>query len=263
MHRSGEFFGTDVAVRQFGAFSVSVTDYAAGAIGWHDHACSYLTYVVRGGYRERLRGLTRDCVRHALIPHVAGEVHRDDFPTPARLINIQPDPQWLARWGVTIDDSQEITSSEQGVTMAHIGRELRCPDALSSMAIEGLLLELMATLLRAQREDPAPRWLRDVRDEILDRFRETLTLAGLAARARVHPVHLARSFRRHFGSTVGELIRQRRIEYAKERIRAASPLSEIACDAGFADQSHFTRTFRSVTGLTPAEFRRAHRLPER
>ncbi len=263
MRRSSEFFGTDVAVREFGAFVLSVTDYGEGAIGWHGHARSYLTYVVQGDYCERLHGSTRDCSRHCLIPHVAGEVHRDDFRTAARLINIQPDPQWLERWAVAIDASRRIVSSEHAVTMARIRSELRRDDAFSPMAIEGLLHELMAALMRTQREDPAPRWLLEVRDEIHDRFRETLTLATLASAANVHPVHLARSFRRHFGSTVGALIRHRRVEYAKERIRAGAPLSEIAGDAGFADQSHFTRTFRSITGMTPAEFRRADRVPER
>jgi AraC family transcriptional regulator len=263
MHRSGEYFGTHVAVRQFGSFALSVTDYAAGSIGWHHHGPAYLTWVARGGYCESVPGSARECSPDSLICHSAGEVHRDDFLAPTRCINIQPDPRWLAQWNVTIGTTRVIVSPEQVVTIARIRRELRCDDELSSMAIEGLLHELMSGVLRSQREGPAPRWLRVVRDEISSRFRETLTLASLASAAGVHPVHLARSFRRHFGATIGEMIRERRVAYAKERIRAGIALSEIACETGFADQSHFTRTFRSVTGLTPGEFRRGNRVPER
>ena len=47
----------------------------------------------------------------------------------------------------------------------------------------------------------------------------------------------------------------RRLEFARERIHGERPLVEVACDAGFADQAHFTRVFKSAFGLTPARYR--------
>src|SRR3546814_16535137 len=74
--------------------------------------------------------------------------------------------------------------------------------------------------------------------------------------AGVHPVHLAREFHRRFGCTVGHYIRQRRIEFACHRLTASrDPLSEIAVEAGFADQDHLTNTFRRLVGMPPARVR--------
>ena len=89
------------------------------------------------------------------------------------------------------------------------------------------------------------------------RFSETLTLEEIAAVAGVHPVHLASVFRRHYGCTVGDAVRRLRIDYAcRQLARSEVSLAEIALDAGFASQSHFTRTFRRLTGTTPAQYRK-------
>jgi AraC family transcriptional regulator len=77
----------------------------------------------------------------------------------------------------------------------------------------------------------------------------------------VHPVHLVRVFRKFQHCTVGEYIRQLRIDYARERMLSSNdPLIEIALSSGFADHTHFSRSFKRVTGMTPSEFRKiAHR----
>ena len=80
----------------------------------------------------------------------------------------------------------------------------------------------------------------------------------LAREAGVHPVHLSRVFRRITGKGVGEYVHRLRIREACERmIKPGASLAEISCDLGFADQSHFTRTFHSITGTSPAAFRSA------
>jgi AraC family transcriptional regulator len=94
--------------------------------------------------------------------------------------------------------------------------------------------------------------LRDVRDLIAAHYTEPLDLADLAALLGIDSVHVARAFRQHYGCTVGDRIRELRIERAKTRIAAKMPLSEVALDAGFADQSHFTHTFRRAPGVTPS-----------
>jgi AraC family transcriptional regulator len=80
----------------------------------------------------------------------------------------------------------------------------------------------------------------------------------LASAVGVHPVHLARSFREAHGASVGEYLRRLRVEFAqREVLRTDAPLSEIALSAGFCDQSHFGRTFKRHTGVTPAQARAA------
>ena len=72
----------------------------------------------------------------------------------------------------------------------------------------------------------------------------------------VHPVHLARAFRQTYDTTFAGYIRELRVEYARNELAtSAMPLSVIAAAAGFCDQSHFCRSFRRATGLSPAEYR--------
>jgi AraC family transcriptional regulator len=55
---------------------------------------------------------------------------------------------------------------------------------------------------------------------------------------------------------VGEYVRRVRVEFARDAVvNTDAPLVEIAYRAGFADHSHFTRTFKRLTGMTPYEFR--------
>jgi AraC family transcriptional regulator len=91
-------------------------------------------------------------------------------------------------------------------------------------------------------------------------FRSPLRVAALAAAVNVHPVYLCRAFRAAYGTTPGEYLRRLRIEWAERTLAHSDrPLAAIAAEAGFSDQSHFTREFRRHTGLTPARFRAHHR----
>jgi AraC family transcriptional regulator len=80
-------------------------------------------------------------------------------------------------------------------------------------------------------------------------------LSELAIEAGVHQVHLARQFRKYFGVTVGEMVRQTRVEFARKRLlRGDSPIVEIAIEAGFAHQAHFTTVFKKLMGVTPRQY---------
>ena len=85
-------------------------------------------------------------------------------------------------------------------------------------------------------------------------------LRALAASAGVHPTHLARTFRRFHGRSLGDYVTGLRIQRACRALgESDDTLAAIASETGFTDQSHFTRSFRDAVGTTPARYRRAHR----
>jgi AraC family transcriptional regulator len=247
-----EFFGRRMAVRKIGSYALSLTRYERGTdIPLHSHDHAYLTLVVDGSYRERASGVVRDCVSQSIILHAPGERHADVFgDRAATCLNVH---------GGSFDRSALLSSAAAAGVAWKLRREFRQPDALSPIVLEALMLELFVETQRDSDDQRAPRWLREVRSIIEERFAEPLTLGGLAEAADVHRAHLARAFRTHYGTTVGDLLRELRVAYAKQRLESRAPLSDIAADAGFADQSHFTRTFRRATGVTPAAFRKALR----
>jgi len=139
--------------------------------------------------------------------------------------------------------------------------EFRYVDDVSPLLVEGLGLEILGALFRQADHDSGsrssrPAWLRQAKDFIHDRFSETVSLTEIAAQAGVHPVHLSRSFRKHYGLSIGEYQRHLRVEHAGRQLRTRRcSLAEIALHAGFSDQAHFSRVFKDYTGLTPARFR--------
>ncbi len=96
-----------------------------------------------------------------------------------------------------------------------------------------------------------------MRDRLHDDPAAHISLGGLAREVGVHPVTLARAFRRTYGCSIGEYVRRLRIVGAARRLEASDQsLAEIAMAAGFADQSHFSNVFKRQTGLSPSAFRR-------
>ena len=146
-------------------------------------------------------------------------------------------------------------------TALNTRREFIAPDSDSPLAIEGLMLEMLANLTRYSHDEyrHPPDWLLGIRDVLTEEFDRNHSLSYLAIQAGVHPVHLARTFRKFFRCTIGEFVRQRRISFASQLLlRSKASCSAVALASGFFDQSHFSRTFKRQAGLTPAQFRRLH-----
>ncbi len=128
-----------------------------------------------------------------------------------------------------------------------------------------LYLEQATRLLRGvQSAGPvpgglAPWQMRVVREHILAHLGGTLSVRDLALVARLSHRHFARAFKASFGVAPHAFVMGRRIERAKALILDSGlPLSEVALACGFSDQSHLTRLFSRVEGVTPAAWRRCH-----
>jgi AraC-like DNA-binding protein len=93
-------------------------------------------------------------------------------------------------------------------------------------------------------------------DYIREHHHRRLTVEELAARAGLSPRQLHRKFREVFGLSVQEFLVKTRIQAASDRLlHSDHPISRIALDFGFCDQSAFTQLFRKHLGLTPRRFR--------
>jgi AraC family transcriptional regulator len=193
----------------------------------------------------------------------SGEIHSNRIHgKEVRCFSIEMTRPWLERANGHLKFLQGPARFDNGSLpwlAMRLYREFRQEDDLTPLAIEGLALELLAGAARQSAhvsENGATSWLNKARDFLHQRFREPLTLADVAEFAGVHPVSLARAFRRMHHCTVGEYVRKLRIEFACQKLTASDEsLVEIACSAGFSEQSHLCRTFKRLTGLTPSEYR--------
>ena len=100
------------------------------------------------------------------------------------------------------------------------------------------------------------RWINQARGFLHEHFAEKLNPAAIAELLDVHPVHLARGFRQVHGCTMGEYLRRIRIEIASHYLSTSDTrLADVSTLVGFADQSHFSKNFKRLTGMTPAQYR--------
>lgn len=228
---------------------------AADLLPEHVHERSYATFVLEGAYTETIGQDEMRAARGSVVVHPPGECHSNRFAgRNAILLNVElPESfsfQPPSRLHGTGDPLIRIFGRK-------LLRELKSPDDVSKTVVEAVMLELCATLMRRAARSSGTRVLtRKAEMLIQERCAEPITLRDIAADLRVDSAHLARVFRRETGCTVGERIRQLRMERASEMLGCDLPLAEVADAAGFADQSHFTRSFRAAFGCTPGEYRR-------
>lgn len=198
----------------------------------------------------------------SLIP--AGVPHANRFPAGVSTFLVVLGEPWVQRIrevSAAFDTPLCCHGGRPAWIAARMHREFQHRDNLTLLALEGMLLELVAELARrtaGRCGDDAPRWLQQATDYLHAHFTDNVSSDAVAAAAGVHPSHLMRAFRRHHGCTVGEYVRGLRVEYALRRLEdPEASLAEIAMDAGFCDQGHFSRAFKRHTGRSPGEFRRA------
>jgi AraC family transcriptional regulator len=189
-------------------------------------------------------------------------IHSDEYgPIPLRGLMIELDRKWLQTCRHFLSVFENYRHFQNGAVPAlalRIYRESRIKDTVAPVIVEGLMLEMLGHASRSLVKMPVrpPSWLTQARDLLHGRFNDSLNLVEIANFVGVHPTHLARSFKKHYRTTVGEYLRRLRLEWATRRLsETEDSIAEIALAAGFYDQSHFSHLFKQHTGLTPAEFR--------
>ena len=89
-----------------------------------------------------------------------------------------------------------------------------------------------------------------------DRFRESPTIQEIAYEIGFNQDYFIRSFEAQVGRTPGAYLRMIRMQHAAKMVSTSElSMKEIAAEAGFADQAHFSREFRRLWGVSPQRYR--------
>jgi AraC family transcriptional regulator len=151
-----------------------------------------------------------------------------------------------------------------------VWREFHTDDDASTLALGESVALLFAQLMKSHARgsfEPHQRLDRCI-EYLCSHQSRTPALSEVARIANVHPMHLAKLFRKRFGYSMGEWVRRQRVAWACDQLsRGTDTISSIAIAAGFADHAHFTRAFRRMTGSTPSWYRNhscgtSTRIPE-
>ena len=258
----GHFYGTNRREQHVHGLILSDTHYRASQrVPPHVHQRAYFGFLLGGGYVEQLgrRAVTFEPLSVAFHPPRearSGAISERG----ARLFHVELPDAWMNRLrevGGVPDAALDHHGGPVCALARTLYREFHHPDAASPLVIEGVVLEMLGSLLRRPPADPAPGWLARAREMLRDEAADAPSLTAVAAEVGVAPVRLARAFRRLYAESPGDFVRRERIRRACDRLAVPeTSIAEIACELGFADQSHFTRVFRRIVGVTPAAWRR-------
>lgn len=262
--KPGQFLGELAARYCTGSLTLSyVAHRSFRVLPWHDHAHDYLSLLLRGWYRERTRNREIENRPYSATVHPASFSHSDEVGADgAEFFIVELAPAFLEHLG--FEQRMDFCSLTPHAVRDLIG--------LHASFTAGTLLPLEAEVVLAEitsdvtsfvdiRESGTPVWLRRCVEIIEEEETAKLRLNAIAQELGMHPVHISRTFKQRFGYGIVQHFGFVRLRRAADAIQAGKSLAEAALIAGFADQSHMTRTMRRFWGMTPRALRRLQSGP--
>jgi len=229
------------------------------AIGLTD--CGVQVFDYRGSVRTSARGqvvvLYPDEVHDGRAGTEEGFGYRIVYVEPSQLVEAL---RVLRRRPYPLPFVSEPVSTNARLSQAVEGA-FRAP--LEPLAVDSLIVDLAEGLIAAEQGGGRPVVSPRVDVGVIERARQFLDVektrvvhsTELESITGLTRYDLARQFKAMFGTSPYRYLLMRRLDFTRERTHHGRPLVEVACDAGFADQAHFTRAFKSAFGLTPARYR--------
>ena len=227
----GQFFGRTLRRRDGAGLALYLSRYGAGdEQPWHVHTHPTLFIPLCGDHRDHTRRQSHDQQELSAVFHPTAEPHASSVGPRGLLgLNLECGPAWLERHGLTERDLGGYRLLEPTVwarlaALRLLGAAWR-PGPDTEVDTHGL--ELLEPLVR-HTEPPVPAappaWLRRAEDFLHGHFRGAVSLRDAASEAGVHPVYLARVFRRRHGCPVSAYLRALRLtEAGRIVLRPASP----------------------------------------
>ncbi|WP_273568390.1 AraC family transcriptional regulator [Maribacter halichondriae] len=258
----GEYYGEKRLELDNKGIVLSEYDYQLPKTDWHYHENPYFMYIIEGNVYDVNKKRTTNCTPGSLLLHNWDETHYNSkASSTARGFHIEFEREWFDQKKLDVDlweGSHLIHNPKMHHLLGRLYFEFKCQDEYSELSIDLLLLELCETSQADKKLAflDTPVWVETLRELLHEHDLHNYSLAELSSILGVHPVHISRAVPKYFSVTLGNYIRQQKTKKAMGYLYDPNySLTEIAYLCGFADQSHFTRTFRSFFEMTPKEFR--------
>lgn len=179
-------------------------------------------------------------VEVALVESVAAEVFGREAGAVTFAVPVVDDPELVDRWRTL---------------------HQRIIDGGDRLEKESLLVQGLADVIARHGEQGAPQEpsgnahaVRAVKDHLAANLSEKVSLDDLTGVAHLSRYHLLRVFQNETGLPPHAYQNQLRVDLGKRLLADGVSISQAAAEAGFVDQSHFTRVFKQYTGATPRQY---------
>ncbi|GAA6617633.1 helix-turn-helix domain-containing protein [Scytonema sp. NUACC26] len=210
----------------------------------------------------------------AIIP--VDILHRCSWEEEIQFMFVSVDPLLLKRLGLEVSASDDIELIPHFATqqdplilgiLLSLKDELELKTSGDSLYVEQLRTMLVVHLLKkycvkktqiVKYSDGLPKYkLRQVIEHIHSHLNSDIKLAELAGLAGISQYYFCQLFKNSLGITPYQYVLQQRVEQAKHLLRSGKmAICDIALTCGFANQSHLTKHFRKITGMTPKDYQK-------
>jgi AraC-like DNA-binding protein len=245
--------------------------YRDHAYALHTHPTYVVGVVVAGieklriGRRHHLAPSGSIIVVNPEVPHdgekgcPAGWAYRTCYPSTDLMREIADDLELpaLPMFAEGVVQAPELARQFVQAHMLAAADRGTGSQAAMLAVLRGLALRFGGATIRGRLQDgsEAARRFRLYRNQIESDVAANLDLSRLAAVAGVTRFQVIRDFKHTAAMTPGQYLRDRRIHAALELLKTDMPLAGIAAELGFADQSHLTRLFKTMKGVSPGAYR--------
>lgn len=239
---------------------INISHYSVeeGGQEMHYHENPHLCFLFHGKDIERRKNLLYERQTGDIYFYFSGEKHASvSRRSVSKNTNIEFGKSFLEKYGFSESQIENAVRNnfDARFLILKIQQEILINDSCSRLTIEMLLLNLINYSKNSAVESD-PEWVRTLADLLNDKWNESLTLDELSIATGKYPTTISKHFRKYFSCTLGEYLRKLKINKSIPLIKnSPMSLTDIAFHCGFADQSHFTRNFKQLTGLLPKEFR--------
>lgn len=259
----GKFYGRTNHKIQLEELTLTDTEYIHDTVDWHYHETAYFTFILQGSLIEGNKSEIYHCSTGTLLFHNWQEAHYNIKPTGfTRGFHVEFDQKWTNRFDLDLSKIQgsiHVKNPAIKLLFYKIFRESKNPYTATGLCVQTLLLETLSTIQNGELEKIGnkPNWVPRIRDILHNSIAYPPSLRELSELLDIHPVHLSRYFSKYFQCTIGEYIRKLKVEMSLSLFSDKNlSLTDIAFKCGFADQSHFIRSFKKIMGASPLEFRK-------
>ncbi len=260
--QTGKFYGKTQRRFELGDVVLTEVAHACGRkLPCHTHESAYFGLLLAGSYAEKCAQRAAEYDPFTMGFHPPSLTHSDEVGNSgSRMFCVELRDAYLSRTRPFLTTPQfvpDLCASEVTWLGLRLYRSF-ASETLDALELEELCGDMLERVSgsRMSEETARPAWLNRALELLHESFRNSLTLEEIAASLGVHPIHLSRVFRKHYGCTMAEFMNRLRVQYACRALASGwSDLAVVASEAGFADQSHLGRIFKSCTGQTPGKFR--------
>ncbi|HEY6389029.1 MAG TPA: AraC family transcriptional regulator [Candidatus Acidoferrum sp.] len=231
---------------------------AKSVVPRHYHDTATLCALLQGNARDHFRYRTIEFEPGSVIYRPPGEGHSHEFGQDGMVAIVIEIPSSRLDDDPALRFLSELRFEQNVPMLANVAQLLGSlrNSATAEADLEEHCFSFLTVFNRVGEEASGSAGLDRVRKLLDECSTEKQSLSELGAIAELHPAYLVNAFRKRFGCSIGQYRRRRRLELAIKQIwNTRLPLSEIALETGFYDQSHCTNEMRRHLQLTPAQIR--------